>query len=110
MSEPFLGQIMMVGFNFAPRGWALCDGQLLSISSNTALFALLGTAFGGDGRTTFGLPELRGRTPLHVGSGPGQITLYRGQEVVKRNIPPDDALDELIELIRGDDNWVEPEE
>ncbi len=68
MSEPFLGQIMMVGFNFAPRGWAFCDGQLLSISQSSALFALLGTTFGGDGRTSFGLPDLRGRNPLHVGN------------------------------------------
>lgn len=71
MSEPFLGQIMPVGFNFAPRGWALCDGQLLSIASNSALFSLLGTAFGGDGRTTFALPDLRGRNATHVGSGAG---------------------------------------
>ena len=73
MSDPFLGQITMFGGNFAPRGWALCNGQLLDISSNTALFSILGTTFGGDGRTTFGLPDLRGRTPLHSGgsTGPG---------------------------------------
>ena len=71
MSEPFIGEIRMVGFNFAPRGWALCDGQLLSISQNTALFALLGTTYGGDGRTTFALPDLRGRVPVHNGNGPG---------------------------------------
>lgn len=71
MSEPFLGEIKTVGFNFAPRGWALCDGQLLPISQYTALFSLLGTTYGGDGRTTFGLPELRGRAPIHVGTGPG---------------------------------------
>jgi microcystin-dependent protein len=69
--EPFIGQIMMFGGNFAPRGWALCDGQLLSISSNTALFSILGTTYGGDGRTTFGLPDLRGRFAMHPGSGPG---------------------------------------
>lgn len=61
MTEPFIGQIMAAGFNFAPRGWATCEGQLLAISTNTALFSLLGTTFGGDGRTTFGLPDLRGR-------------------------------------------------
>ena len=71
MSEPFIGEIRMVGFNFAPRGWALCDGQLLAIAQNTALFSLLGTTYGGDGRTTFGLPDLRGRIAMHQGSGPG---------------------------------------
>lgn len=70
-AEPFIGEIMMVGFNFAPRGWALCDGQLLAINQNTALFSLLGTTYGGDGRTTFGLPDLRGRVPLHQGQGYG---------------------------------------
>jgi len=71
MSEPFIGEIRMVGFNFAPRGWALCDGQLLAIAQNTALFSLLGTIYGGDGRTTFALPDLRGRVPIHAGNGPG---------------------------------------
>lgn len=65
MSEPFLAEIRMVGFNFAPRGWALCDGQLLPINQNQALFSLLGTTYGGDGRTTFALPDLRGRVPMH---------------------------------------------
>ncbi|TDS14362.1 microcystin-dependent protein [Maribacter caenipelagi] len=77
--EPFIGQIMMVGFNFAPRGWALCDGQLLSIASNSALFSLLGTTYGGDGRTTFGLPDLRGRLAVHVGQGPGLQNRAWGQ-------------------------------
>ena len=71
MSEPFVGQIKMFAGNFAPRGWAFLDGQLLAISQNDALFSLLGTIYGGDGRTTFGLPDLRGRLPLHVGQGPG---------------------------------------
>ena len=69
MSEPFLAEIMMVGFNFAPRGWAFCDGQILPINQNQSLFSLLGTTYGGDGRTSFALPGLRGRTPIHVGSG-----------------------------------------
>ena len=69
--EPFIGQIIMFGGNFAPRGWALCDGQLLSISENQALFSILGTTYGGDGRTTFGLPDLRGRVAVHAGSGLG---------------------------------------
>ncbi|MEM9822608.1 MAG: tail fiber protein [Bacteroidota bacterium] len=69
--EPFIGQITMFGGNFAPRGWALCDGQLLAISSHSALFSLLGTTYGGDGRTTFALPDLRGRAGMHAGHGPG---------------------------------------
>ena len=69
--EPFIAQIMLFGGNFAPRGWALCDGQLLPIAQNQALFSLLGTTYGGDGRTTFGLPDLRGRVPMHPGNGPG---------------------------------------
>lgn len=71
MAEPFLGQILIVPYNFAPRGWAFCDGQLLPISQNTALFSLIGTTFGGNGQTTFALPDLRGRVPLHVGGGQG---------------------------------------
>lgn len=69
--EAILGSVTMFGGNFAPRGWALCQGQLLSISQNTALFSLLGTYYGGDGRTTFGLPDLRGRAVVGVGQGPG---------------------------------------
>ena len=70
-SEPFVGEIMMFAGTFAPRGWAFCDGQLLLINQNDALFSLLGTTYGGDGRTTFGLPDLRGRIPMHAGTGPG---------------------------------------
>ena len=73
MSEPFVGQITMFAGNFAPRGWALCDGQILAIVQNQALFSLLGTTYGGDGRTTFALPDLRGRLPLHSGQGPGLV-------------------------------------
>jgi microcystin-dependent protein len=69
--EVFIGQIQPFGFNFAPRGWAFCDGQLLPINQNQALFSLLGTTYGGDGRTSFALPDLRGRTPIHVGQEPG---------------------------------------
>ncbi|NJN46234.1 MAG: phage tail protein [Candidatus Competibacteraceae bacterium] len=71
MSEPFVGEIRMFAGNFAPRGWAFCDGQLLAVSQNDALFSLLGTIYGGDGRTTFGLPDMRGRIPIHAGQGPG---------------------------------------
>lgn len=71
MSEPFIGEIRMFAGNFAPRDWSFCDGQLLAVSQNDALFSLLGTIYGGDGITTFGLPDLRGRISLHAGTGPG---------------------------------------
>ena len=79
MSEPFIGQIQMFGFNFNPRGWAQCDGQLLPISQNSALFSLLGTIYGGDGSSTFGLPDLRGRVPIHYGQGAGLSNYQLGQ-------------------------------
>ncbi len=69
MAEPFLSEIRIMSFGFPPKGWALCDGQLLPIMQNQALFSLLGTTFGGDGRVNFALPDLRGRNPMHVGSG-----------------------------------------
>lgn len=71
MSEPFLAEIRMFAGSFAPRGWALCNGELMSILQNTALFSLLGTNYGGDGKTTFGLPNLMGKAPMHPGQGPG---------------------------------------
>ncbi|MBT8262231.1 MAG: tail fiber protein [Bacteroidia bacterium] len=74
-----IGVIWMFGGNFAPRNWAFCDGQLLPISQFTALFSILGTTYGGDGRTTFGLPELRGRVPMHAGNGPGLTPRSLGQ-------------------------------
>ena len=80
MSEPFIGEIRMVGFNFAPKHWALCNGQLLAISANTALFSLLGTTYGGDGRVTFALPDLRGRVPIHAAAGPGLTPRILGEE------------------------------
>ena len=73
MSTPFLGEIRMFAGNFAPRGWAFADGQLLAVSQYDALFSLYGTIYGGDGRTTFGLPDLRGRIPIHAGTGAGPI-------------------------------------
>jgi microcystin-dependent protein len=69
MAEPFLSEIRVMSFSFAPKGWALCNGQLLPINQNQALFSLLGTTYGGDGRVNFALPDLRGRVPMHVGSG-----------------------------------------
>jgi microcystin-dependent protein len=86
MSEPFLGEIRMVGFNFEPKGWAYCNGQLMSIAQNSALFALLGTTFGGDGVTTFGLPDLRGRSPVGMGTGPGLSTITQGEESGNENV------------------------
>src|SRR5947209_666152 len=79
MTDPFLAEIRMFGGNFAPTGWALCNGQLMSISQNTALFSLLGTTYGGDGRVTFGLPNLQGSTPMQQGQGPGLSTRYLGE-------------------------------
>ncbi len=87
--EGFIGEIKMFGGNFAPRGWALCEGQLLAISDNTALFSILGTIYGGDGRTSFALPDLRGRAPVGAGQGPGLSPHRQGQrggtEVVSLN-------------------------
>jgi microcystin-dependent protein len=71
MSEPFLAEIRIVGFNFAPRGWAFCDGQILPINQNQSLYSLLGTTYGGDGRTSFALPDIRGRSAIHVGRADG---------------------------------------
>ena len=79
MSEPFLGMIIIVPYNFAPRGWAFCNGQILPIAQNTALFSLLGTTFGGNGQTTFALPDLRGRVSNSSGQGPGLSSYDLGQ-------------------------------
>lgn len=86
MADPFVAEIRMFPFNFAPKGWAWCDGQLMPLAQNTALFSLLGTTYGGDGRSTFALPNLNGHFPLHHGQGPG-LSLYDlgqtgGQETV----------------------------
>jgi len=84
--DPFIGQVIMFGGNFAPRGWAFCEGQLLAISSHDALFSILGTTYGGDGRTTFALPDLRGRVAIQQGSGPGLSSYRLGQKGgVERN-------------------------
>src|SRR5579863_2782247 len=86
MSEPFLGEIKMFGGNFAPYGWALCNGQTMSIAQNSALFALLGTSYGGDGITTFGLPDLRSRVPVHAGTGVGLSTYILGEKTGVENV------------------------
>lgn len=80
MAQPYIGEIRMFGGNFAIRGWSTCDGQLLAISSHSALFSILGTIYGGDGRTTFALPDLRGRVPMHQGNGPGLSDRRIGQK------------------------------
>lgn len=80
MSDPFLGEIQIVGYNFAPRNWADCNGQLLPIAQNTALFSLFGTTFGGDGRTTMGLPDLQGRAAMGQGRGPGLTPRTMGEK------------------------------
>ena len=81
MSEPFIAEIRIFAGNFAPRGWAFCDGQLLPIASNTALFSLIGTTYGGDGRTTTALPNLQGRAPMHPGRGPGLTARRLGEKI-----------------------------
>ena len=90
MADPFVGEIKMFAGNFAPRSYASCDGQLLAISQNDALFSLLGTTYGGDGMTTFALPDLRGRVPVHAGSGPGlsprSLGNKGGQETVALSV------------------------
>lgn len=80
MTEPYIGEIRLFGFNFAPRNWAQCDGELLSIEQNQSLYSLLGTTYGGDGRTTFALPDLRGRVPIHPGNSntTGSTNLSQG--------------------------------
>lgn len=90
MSDAYLGEIRIFGGNYAPYGWAFCDGQLLTITEHPALYSLLGTAYGGDGRTTFALPDLRGRLPIHYGTGPGLTTrpigARFGQETVALSV------------------------
>ena len=81
MSEPFIAEVRIFAGNFAPRGWAFCNGQLLPIAQNTALFSLLGTVYGGDGRTTVGLPDLQGRAAMHPGRGPGLTPRVLGQKL-----------------------------
>lgn len=86
MSEPFIAEIRIMPYNFAPRGWAFCDGQLLPIAQNTALFSLIGTTYGGDGRTTTALPNLQGRAPMHPGRGPGLTARRLGEKVGIENV------------------------
>jgi microcystin-dependent protein len=89
MSEPFMGEIKLTAFNFAPKGWALCNGQLLPINQNQALFSILGTTYGGNGQTTFALPDLRGRVPIYQGQGftEGQAGGEEAHTLVKNELP-----------------------
>jgi len=100
MADPYIGEIRLFAGNFAPRGWALCNGQLMSITQNTALYSILGTQYGGDGRTTFALPDFRGRVPVHQGAGLGltprqigqsggsaTVTLWEGQIPAHSHVP-----------------------
>jgi len=86
MTDQYLGEIRSFGFNFAPTGWALCNGQILPISQNAALFALLGTSFGGNGTSTFGLPNLQGQVPMHWGAGPGLTPYVLGEQAGTTNV------------------------
>jgi microcystin-dependent protein len=86
MDAPFIGSIVLFAGNFAPRGWAFCAGQLLPIAQNTALFSILGTTYGGNGQTTFALPDLRGRVPLGTGQGPGLATYQLGEVIGVENV------------------------
>ena len=110
--EPYLGQIQAFGFNFAPQGWAQCNGQLLSIDENQALFSLLGTTFGGDGQVTFALPDLRGRSIVHPGSGPGlspiQIGQSGGQETVTITINQLPSHNHAVSVAVNTGNGEEP--
>jgi len=85
-SQPYVGEMMMVGFNFAPVDWAFCEGQLLSIAQNSVLFQLIGTTYGGDGQTTYGLPDLRGRVPVGMGQGSGLSSYFLGQNGGVENV------------------------
>lgn len=91
MSEPFVAEIRIFAGNFAPRGWAFCDGQLLPIANNTALFSLIGTTYGGDGRSTTALPNLQGRAPMHPGRGPGLTSRRLGQRIGAETVTLNEA-------------------
>ena len=103
MADPFVAEIRIFPFNFAPRGWAWCNGQLMPISQNTALFSLLGTTYGGDGKSTFGLPDLQGSVPVHVGGnqpGPGLSDYYLG-EMSGTDNPPDTLNNGVVGVAGG---------
>ena len=111
-SEPCLGEVRIFAFNFAPRGWAFCDGQLLPIAQNTALFSLLGTIYGGDGRTTFALPDLRGRFAMHEGDGPGRtnrrLGASGGDETATLSVTQIPAHNHILRAQSGEGNQRSP--
>lgn len=107
MSEPFLAEVKIVGFNFAPRGWALCDGQILPINQNQSLYSLLGTTYGGDGRTSFALPDLRGRTPIHFNTGHG-LGQKSGEEAVTLSASEMPAHDHTAQASNNNASTGEP--
>ena len=107
MSEPFLAEIRMVGFTFAPRGWAFCDGQILPINQNQSLYSLLGTTYGGDGRTNFALPDLRGRIPFHVGNAMNQGQ-RGGEETHSLTIQEMPAHSHVLQSVTDQGNMAAP--
>ena len=105
MSEPFIAEIRIFAGNFAPRSWAFCNGQLLPVAQNTALFSLVGTTYGGDGRTSFGLPDLQGRAPMHPGRGPGLTSRRLGQKTgVETVVLNDTQIPSHSHAARGSEN------
>src|SRR3982751_1504225 len=112
MADPFVAEIRIYPFNFPPKGWAFCDGQLLPLSQNTALFSLLGTTYGGDGKSTFALPDLQGRAPMHPGQGPG-LSLHDlgetgGAETVSLLTSETPGHNHLVNVSQGDANSQTP--
>jgi microcystin-dependent protein len=105
MSEPFLAEIRIMGFNFPPRGWATCDGQILPINQNQSLFALMGTTYGGDGRTSFGLPDLRGRSPRHNGGTNGGKAGEETHPLTEAEIP---GHDHTVQGTNNAQNLIDP--
>jgi microcystin-dependent protein len=113
MSQPFVGEIRLFGGNFAPAGWAFCEGQLLPISENETLFNLIGTTYGGDGQSTFALPDLRGRLPMHMGTGPGLsnrvISEMGGVETVTLTAQQIPAHNHVPQAVSGSGNQTTPQ-
>jgi microcystin-dependent protein len=109
MADPFVAEIRIVPFNFAPRGWAWCDGQILPLSQNTALFSLLGTTYGGNGQSNFALPDLQGRTPLMPGQGPGLSLYDLGQTGGSENVSLQESqIPSHVHALRGGDSGGAP--
>jgi microcystin-dependent protein len=112
MADPYVGQIIMFGGNFAIRGFSFCDGQIVAISQNEALFSLIGTIYGGDGRVTFGLPDLRGRVPINFGNGPGLTPRSQGEksglESVSLSVQQMPAHNHVLQAVSTDADQSEP--